>query len=202
MNDFELDLESIISQIKPNIVTPSLTKVTSVSNDKKPRVIADIIVRSLHSTLDNPVTKDIIHDGQIHKIKFFDIEPLMNGVWSMVSLMLLQLSYGEQSTIIESIYPKNIQLTAKAFAINFTKDVEYTNIKIENDTEMVDKLDSANAGIAMILAMLTSQGYITPHPDKIRNEMSEMTSLVEATREAESFKQASDKAQQAAKYND
>ena len=197
------DLESIIANIKPNVVTPHLADVTAVKNPKKPHVIADLIVRNIHASLTNPVTKDVIHDGEIHKIRYFDIEPLMTGVWAEVSLMLLHLSYGEQVSVIEAIYPKQIQLTAKAFAINFTPDIKTTDIKIENDTELVDKLDSANAGIATIIAMLrkgTNNGSSQSsqiHPDNIKAELANVQSLVTTQREIESYRNATKRAEAA-----
>lgn len=168
-------------------------------------MIANLIVRNMHSSLTNPVTKDVIHDGEIHKIRYFDIEPLMTGVWAEVSLMLLHLSYGEQVSIIEAIYPKPIQLTAKAFAINFTPDIKTTDIKIENDTELVDKLDSANAGIATIIAMLrkgANNGTSQIHPDNIKAELANVKSLVTTQREIESYRNATKRAEAAERHKD
>lgn len=196
------DLDAIVQNIKPNILTPSLPDVVSVSNEKKPKLIAGIIVKQMHKNLANPVTKDILHKGKIHKVKYFDIEPLLTGVWPVVSLMILQLSYGEQVTIIESLYPEKIQLTAKAFAINFTPDVTTTNIQIENDTELTDKLDSANAGIATIISMLSTQGYHQPHPDRVRQSLTGMHDLVSVSRDSQLFTDASRRANEASKYRD
>ena len=156
----------------------------------------------MHASLDNPVTKDVVHNGVIHKIKYFDIEPLMSNIWPSISLMILQLSYGEQCTIIEAIYPEKIQLTAKAFAINFTPDVATTNIKIENDSEITDKLDSVNAGIATIMAMLRKQGTGVAHPDHVKREMAYMKDLVTAERDSRLFAEQTKRAQDAAKYRD
>lgn len=205
----EFDLEAIIANIKPNIVTPKLGELVDVQNPKKPKTIANIIVRHMHSTLDNPVTKDVLHNGEVHKIRYFDIEPLMTGVWAEVSLMILHLSYGEQVSIIESIYPPQAQLTAKAFAINFTPDVKTTNVKIENDTEIVDKLDSANAGIATIIAILKrlgskSSGGVSAglHPDNIKRELDHIKSLVVDQRSIAEYKQQMSSADSAAKHQD
>lgn len=200
--DSLFDLDAIVQNIKPNILTPSLPDVVSVSNEKKPKLIAGIIVKQMHKNLANPVTKDILHKGKIHKVKYFDIEPLLTGVWPVVSLMILQLSYGEQVTIIESLYPEKIQLTAKAFAINFTPDVATTNIQIENDTELTDKLDSANAGIATIISMLSTQGYHQPHPDRVQQSLKGMHDLVSVSRDSQHFAEASRRANEAAKYRD
>lgn len=207
MSDYDFtdelfDLDAIVQNIKPNILTPSLPEVVSVSNEKKPKLIAGIIVKQMHKNLANPVTKDILHKGKIHKVKYFDIEPLLTGVWPVVSLMILQLSYGEQVTIIESLYPDKIQLTAKAFAINFTPDVTTTNIQIENDSELTDKLDSANAGIATIISMLSTQGYRQPHPDRVRQSLTGMHDLVTVSRDSKQFADASRRASEAAKHKD
>lgn len=203
MTDIDgIDLNALLQNIKPNIVTPKLDEVVAVSNQKKPKIIAHIIVKAMHASLDNPVTKDVVHNGVIHKIKYFDIEPLMSNIWPSISLMILQLSYGEQCTIIEAIYPEKIQLTAKAFAINFTPDVATTNIKIENDSEITDKLDSVNAGIATIMAMLRKQGTGVAHPDQVKREMAYMKDLVTAERDSRLFAEQTKRAQDAAKYRD
>ena len=203
MTDIDgIDLNALLQNIKPNIVTPKLDEVVAVSNQKKPKTIAHIIVKTMHASLDNPVTKDVVHNGVIHKIKYFDIEPLMSNIWPSISLMILQLSYGEQCTIIEAIYPEKIQLTAKAFAINFTPDVATTNIKIENDSEITDKLDSLNAGIATIMAMLRKQGTGGAHPDRVKREMAYMKDLVTAERDSRLFAEQTKRAQDAAKYRD
>ena len=203
MTDIDgIDLNALLQNIKPNIVTPKLDEVVAVSNQKKPKTIAHIIVKAMHASLDNPVTKDVVHNGVIHKIKYFDIEPLMSNIWPSISLMILQLSYGEQCTIIEAIYPEKIQLTAKAFAINFTPDVATTNIKIENDSEITDKLDSVNAGIATIMAMLRKQGTGVAHPDQVKREMAYMKDLVTTERDSRLFAEQTKRAQDAAKYRD
>lgn len=203
MSEFDdFSLETILLGIKPNLLTPSLNDVVAVSNEKKPKVIANIIVRAMHKGLTHPVTKDVLHDGKVHKIRYFDIEPLLTGVWPVVSLMILQLSYGEQCTIIDTIYPEKIRLTAKSFAINFTPDVATTNVQIENETELRDKLDSANAGIATIIAMLWSQGSKSPHPDIVKRSLSDMDKLVTQAHDSKKFAQASQRANEANRYQD
>jgi hypothetical protein len=116
--------------------------------------------------------------------------------------MILQLSYGEQCTIIDTIYPEKIRLTAKSFAINFTPDVATTNVQIENETELRDKLDSANAGIATIIAMLWSQGSKSPHPDIVKRSLSDMDKLVTQANDSKKFAQASQRANEANRYQD
>lgn len=202
MSDYDIDLASLLQDIKPNLVTPKLDEIVSVSNTKKPKVLSHILIKALHSTLTDPITKDVVHDGVIHKIKYFDIEPLMTGIWPMMSLMILQLSYGEQCTIIDAIYPDPVKLTAKAFAINFTPDIPTTNVKIENDTEIVDKLDSSNAGIAMIIAMLRTSGTKIPHPDYVKREAANMKALVEVERSSSKFTEQTKRAQDAVRSRD
>lgn len=203
MSEFDdFSLETILLGIKPNLLTPSLNDVVAVSNEKKPKVIANIIVHAMHKGLTHPVTKDVLHDGKVHKIRYFDIEPLLTGVWPVVSLMILHLSYGEQCTIIDTIYPEKIRLTAKSFAINFTPDVATTNVQIENETELRDKLDSANAGIATIIAMLWSQGSKSPHPDIVKRSLSDMDKLVTQANDSKKFAQASQRANEANRYQD
>lgn len=201
-DDLNVDLDAILRDIKPHLVAPNLADVAAVSNAKKPKTIADMIVRGMHASIKNPVTKDIVHDGAIHKVKYFDIEPLMIGVWPIISLMLLQLSYGEQVTIIESIYPAKTQLTAKAFALTFTAHVEPTNIRIENETELVDKLDASLAGIATIISMLHGSGQPMPHPDRVNTNIELMNRLVDIKKGRDEFAQATKRAEDAARYND
>ena len=82
MSIYDLEMDKVLEGIKPNVVTPKLREVTETWNDKKPRVIADIIIRYMHSTLTNPTTKDIVHKGEIHRVRYFSIEPLLQGVWT------------------------------------------------------------------------------------------------------------------------
>lgn len=147
MSEFNgLDLNALVEHLQPNVITPQIGTVVEASANQKPRVIAQMIIKSKMDSLMNPPTKDIVHNGKIHKIKFFDADALNSGNWAMVSLMLLHLSYGEQVMIIDTIYPEKLRLTAKAFAANFTVGSTSPTITIENDTELVDKLDSTNAG--------------------------------------------------------
>lgn len=156
----QINLDELLGDIVPNLVTPRLDDITALPNNKKPKLIAELIITGLADALTDPVNKEIIHEGDVHLIRFVNVEPLLHGSWAMISLMLLSLSYGEQSTIIEAIYPKRLQLPAKAFAVVFTPDLKQTSVTVKQDEEIVKKIDSANAGIAMILALLnrTSTG--------------------------------------------
>ena len=192
--DFEelgLSLEDILKDVTPSIVTPNLNKFMDIKNEKKPRTLADIIVDHKMKSLTNPTTKEISHDGKIYKIKFFDITPLKRGVWCEMSIMLLNLSYNEQCQVIDALYPDDLKLTAKAFAINFTNQ-EKDPVQVVEDKDIHDKLDGTNVGIAMILAMLASGGMArAAHPDIIKHYLNDIREIASAHKEAENFKRMS-----------
>ena len=193
--DFEelgLSLEDILKDVTPSIVTPNLNKFMDIKNEKKPRTLADIIVDHKMKSLTNPTTKEISHDGKIYKIKFFDITPLKRGVWCEMSIMLLNLSYNEQCQVIDALYPDDLKLTAKAFAINFTNQ-DKDPVQIVEDKDIHDKLDGTNVGIAMILAMLASGGMArAAHPDIIKHYLNDIREIASAHKDAENFKRMSD----------
>lgn len=199
----QINLDELLGDIVPNLVTPRLDDITALPNNKKPKLIAELIITGLADALTDPVNKEIIHEGDVHLIRFVNVEPLLHGSWAMISLMLLSLSYGEQSTIIEAIYPKRLQLPAKAFAVVFTPDLKQTSVTVKQDEEIVKKIDSANAGIAMILALLnrTSTGTI-PHADEISKNKQSMASLVDTLNERDKYKQQFQSSQDANKYRD
>lgn len=192
--DFEelgLSLEDILKDVTPSIVTPNLNKFMDIKNEKKPRTLADIIVDHKMKSLTNPTTKEISHDGKIYKIKFFDITPLKRGVWCEMSIMLLNLSYNEQCQVIDALYPDDLKLTAKAFAINFTNQ-DRDPVQIVEDKDIHDKLDGTNVGIAMILAMLASGGMArAAHPDIIKHYLNDIREISSAHKDAENFKRMS-----------
>ena len=192
--DFEelgLSLEDILKDVTPSIVTPNLNKFMDIKNEKKPRTLADIIVDHKMKSLTNPTTKEISHDGKIYKIKFFDITPLKRGVWCEMSIMLLNLSYNEQCQVIDALYPDDLKLTAKAFAINFTNQ-DKDPVQIVEDKDIHDKLDGTNVGIAMILAMLASGGMArAAHPDIIKHYLNDIREIASAHKDAENFKRMS-----------
>ena len=115
--------------------------------------------------------------------------------------MILQLSYGEQCSIIESIYPKELQLSAKAFAINFTNNTEKT-VYVENDKEIVEKLNTANLGIATLMTMLTSMGGVVSHVDTVKNNLNLLQQMQKDNGELQRYKTNLTKAEQANKHND
>ena len=203
--DFEelgLSLEDILKDVTPSVVTPNLNKFMDIKNDKKPRTLADIIVDHKMKTLTNPTTKEISHDGKIYKIKFFDITPLKRGVWCEMSIMLLNLSYNEQCQVIDALYPDDLKLTAKAFAINFTNQ-EKDPVQIVEDKDIHDKLDGTNVGIAMILAMLASGGMArAAHPDIIKHYLNDIREIASAHKEAENFKRMSNNSDARVSFRD
>ena len=126
----DIDLDALLEGATPSVLTPNLTEIASLSNEKKPKRVAQLLVKHLHQQLGTPPAKEILHDGAIHQIRYFDIEPMMKGVWCEMSLMLLHLSYGEQCTLIEALYPKDVQLAAKVFASHFTKSLSVEKVDI------------------------------------------------------------------------
>lgn len=199
--DGSINLDELIGDIKPNYVTPQLDKVTSAPNNRKAKVIAELMMTGMVDSITDPIQKEILHNGEIHSVRYVNIEPLLNGPWATISLLLLNLSYGEQSTIIEALYPERLQLYAKTFAVIFTPELQQKTITIHQDEELLERIDNANAGIAMILAIIKKTGFI-PHADEINKNRQAMEDLVKITNERERFKKSSKRAQDAAKHND
>ena len=151
------------------------------------------------------IPKIIMHDGEMIELRHIDAAPLMIGVWPIMSLMLLHLSYGEQTMLIEALYPKTSQFAAKAFGAVFTKEIATVDgnpVEIKTDPDIEKKLDSANAGVAMIIAMLNDQGYRSPHPDKINAKLTNMNDLVDTAAKELQFKNATKRAQDASQFRD
>lgn len=197
----EINLEEMLADIGPNLVTPHLDQLTSAQNNQKAKVLSEIIITSLADSLTDPIQKEILHEGEIHHIRFVNVEPLLVGPWANLSLVLLSLSYGEQATIIDAVYPKRLQLNAKAFAVAFTKGLNIAQVTVEQDSELIDRVDSANAGIAMILAILKDTGHI-PHADEIQKNRTAMRELVEANKEREEYQKNLAKSKEVAKKRD
>lgn len=199
-NDGSINLDELIGDIKPNMVTPQLDKVTSAQNNRKAKVLSEILITAMVDGMSDPVHKEIIHNGQIHAVKYVNIEPLLNGPWATLSLLLLNLSYGEQSTIIEAVYPERLQYNAKAFAVIFTPELKSTTITIHQDAEVLDRLDETNAGIAMILARLGTggpsggKGQYIPHVDNINKEREGMSDLVNTMKARDKYRNDHDTA--------
>ena len=201
MDEQELNLEELLEDVTPSLVTPNLEQILNANSKARPKLISHLIIRGMANSLKNPIKKEIIHNGEIHTIHYVNVEPLCTGSWALLSLMLLHLSYGEQSTIIETLYPSNLQLCAKAFAVVFTPELKSNTVVIKQDEELMKGIESANAGIAMILSLLKNVGTI-PHADEINKNKQAMQKLVESAKERNQYHKGYVKAQHAAKYQD
>lgn len=198
-----LDLQELLANVKPNIVTPRLKELTDVKNDKKPKTLAQLLLKHYHDSLDNPVAKQIYHKGEVHTIRYFDIEPLMTGVWAEMSLILLNLSFAEQCDVIDALYPENAKLAAKAFAINFTKDAGSETVIPVQDEDVSDQLRSVNVGIAMILATLTTiGGQLNAHPDLIARFHQMMETVAKEAKERDQYQANLKRSEDAAHFRD
>lgn len=194
-------LEEMLGDIRPNYVTPHLSEVTSQPNNKKAKVLASFIMQGMVDSLKEPVQREIIHNGEIHSVRYVNIEPLLDGPWATISLLLLSLSYGEQSTIIEALYPPRLQLNAKSFAVIFTPELKQTTITLKQDDKLMDELKIANVGIAHILAIVKTIGTI-PHADEIRKNLGTMRQIAHDGNKRDGYKKAIDKSQDANKHQD
>lgn len=201
MEDDTLNLEDLLGDVTPSLVTPHLSEISALHSKARPKKIAEYIIRGMANSLKNPVKKELLHEGEIHTIHYVNVEPLCTGSWAMLSLMLLQLSYGEQSTIIDAFYPPNLQLCAKAFAIVFTPELKSNTIIVKQDEQLMEGIESANAGIAMILSLLKHVGTI-PHADEINKNRQAMQKLVHTNQTREKYRREYGRSQDAAKRQD
>lgn len=201
MEEESINLEDLLGDVTPSLVTPHLSEISALHSKARPKKIAEYIIRGMANSLKNPVKKELLHEGEIHTIHYVNVEPLCTGSWAMLSLMLLQLSYGEQSTIIDAFYPPNLQLCAKAFAIVFTPELKSNTIIVKQDEQLMDGIESANAGIAMILSLLKHVGTI-PHADEINKNRQVMQKLVQTNQTREKYRREYGRSQDAAKQQD
>ena len=201
MEDDTLNLEDLLGDVTPSLVTPHLSEISALHSKARPKKIAEYIIRGMANSLKNPVKKELLHESEIHTIHYVNVEPLCTGSWAMLSLMLLQLSYGEQSTIIDAFYPPNLQLCAKAFAIVFTPELKSNTIIVKQDEQLMEGIESANAGIAMILSLLKHVGTI-PHADEINKNRQAMQKLVHTNQTREKYRREYGRSQDAAKQQD
>ena len=201
MEEENINLEDLLGDVTPSLVTPHLSEISALHSKARPKKIAEYIIRGMANSLKNPVKKELLHEGEIHTIHYVNVEPLCTGSWAMLSLMLLQLSYGEQSTIIDALYPPNLQLCAKAFAIVFTPELKSNTIIVKQDEQLMDGIESANAGIAMILSLLKHVGTI-PHADEINKNRQAMQKLVHTNQTREKYRREYGRSQDAAKQQD
>lgn len=201
LDDISATLEEMLVDIRPNYVTPHLSEVTSQPNNKKAKVLAGFIIQGMVDSIKEPVQREIIHNGEIHSIRYVNIEPLLDGPWATISLLLLSLSYGEQSTIIEALYPPRLQLNAKSFAVIFTPELKQTTITLKQDDALLDEMKMANAGIAHVLAIVKTIGTI-PHADEIRKNLTVMRQISKDGNKRDSYKKTIEKSQDANKHQD
>lgn len=204
----DLNLDSLFKSVRPSIVTPHLGKLSTLSSEKKLREIAKLIIESMAKTYNDSeqakIAKSVLHDNEIQEFHYLRLDSLLVGVWPSISLMLLQLSYGEQSILIDSLYPKNLRFPAKTFAFVFTpeKGHKVREITVKGDPEVQAKLDSANAGIALILSELENQGYRKPHSDYIKNNLEQMQLMAQNARKEIAYKKRKQRAKEMNKYRD
>ena len=201
------NLNSVLSNVKPSIVTPHLAEITTLTSEQKLRQISKIIIKTMVENFNN--SKDaknprvVMHEGQAIEVRYLDITDLYVGVWPSISLMLLQLSLGEQMILIESLYPKATQLAAKKFAVTFTNIAKHkSNLELKSDPAIIDKLDSTLAGIAMLLAQMEDGGYPKPHPDKISKQEQLIQQIIKEKRRAFKHKQKLERAKERDRYQD
>lgn len=193
-----MDLSELVKDLKPNMITPHMDDVIKANPAARGNVMARHIVRGMARQKGKIDPIDIMHDGSIQTVRFLDVEPLCEGPWAAYSLMLLSVSYGEQSAIIEALYPKRKQLAAKTFAALFSHDSP--NAPKKQDNDMLEALESANAGIAMILAKLENNGAV--HADMVAKQLTGMKQLAASAAERDRFRRGYTKSQQKFKKGD
>lgn len=201
------NLNSVLNNVKPSIVTPHLAEIATLTSEQKLRQISKIIIKTMvenfNKSKDAKNPRVIMHEGQAIEVRYLDINDLYVGVWPSVSLMLLQLSIGEQMILIESLYPKATQLAAKKFAVTFTNIAKHkSNLELKSDPAIIDKLDSTLAGIAMLLAQMEDGGYPKPHPDRISKQEQLIQQIIKEKRRAFKHKQKLERAKERDRYHD
>lgn len=193
-----MDLSELIKELRPNVLTPHMDEVLKANPAARGNIMARHIIRGLAKQKGKIDPIDIMHNGTIQTVRFLDIEPLCEGPWALYSLILLSISYGEQSILIESLYPKQKQVTAKVFAALFSHDAPNTPKK--EDKDVLEAIENANAGIAMILARLENNG--TLHADVVGKQLNNMKQLAASAAERDRFRNGYTKSQQKYKKGD
>ncbi len=194
-----MDLSELVKEIRPNMITPHMEEVIKANPAARGNVIAGYILRGMIKEKGKIEPIDIIHEGTVQTVRFLDPEPLCKGPWAMYSLMLLNVSYGEQSVIIEALYPEKKQLMAKAFAALFSRDMP--NVPKRQDDGLLEAIENTNAGIAMVLAKLDGKKE-TLHADEIGRQKNAMKQLADSMRERDKFHKGYTKSQQHFKKGD
>lgn len=194
-----MDLNELVKGLKPNIITPHMEEVMKANPAARANVIARHIIRGMVKQKGKISPIDIMHGNEIRTVRFLDAAPLCEGPWAVYSLMLLNTSYGEQSVIIEALYPEKKQLAAKAFAAVFSHDSP--DVPKQVDSDMLDEIRDLGAGIAMILAKLDS-GKKSLHADEVAGQRAAMRQLAESAAARDRFHKGFNKSQQAFKKGD
>lgn len=194
-----MDLNELVKDLKPNIITPHMEEVMKANPAARGNVIARCILRGMAKQRGRIDPIDIMHGGTIQTVRFLDVEPLCEGPWAMYSLMLLNVSYGEQSAIIEALYPEKKQLVAKTFAALFSHDMPDMPKKQDND--VMDSINDIKSGIAMVLARMNSQNG-SLHADEVGRQLSAMQQLAKSAAERDRFHKGYEKSQQAYRKGD
>lgn len=195
----EMDLAELVKNLKPNIITPHMDEVVKANPAARANVIARHVIRGMAKQKGKIEPIDIMHAGTVQTVRFLDVEPLCEGPWAAYSLMLLNVSYGEQSTIIEALYPERKQLAAKTFAALFSHDSPDAPKQVDND--VLNEMRDMGAGIAMILAKLENNGN-SLHADEVAKQRTAMRELARSAAERDRFHKGYSKSQQAFKKGD
>lgn len=194
-----MDLAELVKDLKPNVITPHMGEVMKANPAARGNIIARHIIKAMVKQRGKIDPVDIIHGGTVQTVRFLDVGPLCEGPWALYSLMLLNVSYGEQFTIIEALYPEKKQLMAKAFAALFSHDSP-DNPKRE-DNDVLDAIRDTKAGIAMILARMENNGG-SLHADAVDRQLTAMQQLARSAAERDKYHNQYNKSQQAAKKGD
>ncbi len=66
-----MDIKEMLKGIKPYLLAPQLDTITNLSNPKKPKRVAQIIVKAMCDSIDAPETIELYHDGRLERIRYF-----------------------------------------------------------------------------------------------------------------------------------
>lgn len=167
--------EELLSGIPVNRILPRMQEL--VEGKGKADLLASILMESMCREEHPPV--DVVHDGKVHTVR--RVDPGSFGKYRVLSLLLLFGSYGEQCTVIDMLYPERLKVPAKAFAAWFTW--REAPPAVQTDERVLELLESANAGIAYLLA----KGDGVLHADAIDQKRQQMERLAEDGRKRDQY---------------
>lgn len=193
-----MDLSELVKGLRPNIVTPHMGELMKANPAARGNVLARCILRGMAAQRGKIDPVDILHGDSVQTVRFLDPEVLCEGPWAMYSLMLLSVSYGEQCAVIEALYPEKKQIMAKAFAALFSHDSPIA--PKEKDKDVLEAIEDANAGIAMILARMESSGPV--HADNVGKQRDAMRGLADSMMKRDRYRKDFERSKQAAKKGD